>query len=144
MPYTYEYPRPCVSVDCIIFKEDEVKQVLLIKRKNPPFEGKWALPGGFLDMHETLEEAALRELKEETGVTGVTLTQLHSFSRVDRDPRARVITVAFYGFLKESSMPVKGRDDAIEAKWFDIGHLPPLAFDHDEMIEMALERTGAS
>ncbi|MCD4695754.1 MAG: NUDIX hydrolase [Bacteroidales bacterium] len=152
MSYTYEYPRPMVTVDAVVFrqsKESELDfkssadcklEVLLIRRKNYPFEGMWALPGGFVDMNETLEKAAVRELKEETGLSGVELTQLFAFSTVNRDPRGRNIGIAFYGFTSQNNSKVKGGDDASEAQWFPVKKIPRLAFDHDEMIEMAYER----
>lgn len=141
MSYTYEYPRPCVSVDCIIFrKADEDTEVLLIKRLNPPYQNKWALPGGFIDMDETLEESARRELREETGLTGIDLRQLYAFGDPGRDPRARVVTVTYYGFTTKENSDAKGADDAKEAAWFKVDSLPELAFDHDQMIAMALER----
>lgn len=141
MSYTYEYPRPCVSVDCIIFrKADDRVKVLLIKRLNPPYQDMWALPGGFIDMDETLSESAARELKEETGLEGIELTQLYAFGDPGRDPRARVITVTFFGFAGGDISKVKAADDAKEACWFNVDELPELAFDHDKMIGMALNR----
>ena len=142
MPYTYDYPRPCVTVDCIIFRGNGPPEVLLVRRKNPPFQGKWAFPGGFVDMDETLEESAHRELKEETGLGGLTLHQLHAFSDPDRDPRGRVITVAFYGIAGKDHGGVKGSDDAEEANWFRLDDIPPLAFDHEVILRKALEETG--
>jgi 8-oxo-dGTP diphosphatase len=136
MTYSYEYPRPAVTADIVIIKTvGNQNLVLLIERKFPPFEGMWALPGGFLNMDETLEEAALRELKEETGITGVELQQLHTFSKVNRDPRHRTITTVFIGIANENSI-AKAGDDAAKAKWFNLNELPPLAFDHAEVIEM--------
>lgn len=115
-------------------------EVLLIRRKNPPFEGKWAFPGGFVDMDETLEESALRELREETGLQNIDLRQLEAFSDPDRDPRARVITVAFYGFSESDMDKVTGGDDADRAEWFRIDDIPPLAFDHALILEKALQK----
>ena len=141
MPYTYEYPRPCVTVDCVIFRDSGLKkQVLLIRRKNDPFKDRWAFPGGFVDMDETLEHAAARELEEETGLTGIHLQQLHAFSAIHRDPRARTIGIAFFGFLQDESIKAAGGDDAAEAAWFDLDKIPPLAFDHDDILQKALER----
>ena len=139
MSYTYEYPRPAVTTDAIVFlgNKDEL-QVLLIKRKNSPFREMWALPGGFLDMDETLEICARRELEEETGLSGIKLKQLHAFSTIDRDPRGRTIGVAFWGFTTKENSKVKGGDDATEARWFPIKKLPALAFDHSEILEMAI------
>ena len=139
--YTYKYPRPAVTADCVVIGHaaDNSRHVLLIRRGNEPYKGCWALPGGFMDMEETLEQCALRELKEETGLTPTgDITELKSFSTVDRDPRGRTITVAFL-----TEMPLteaKGGDDAAEARWFPLDKLPPLAFDHDEIIKEALAR----
>jgi 8-oxo-dGTP diphosphatase len=137
MTYTYNYPRPAVTADvCILRKIKGRHFVLLIERKHPPFEGLWALPGGFLEMDETLEEAALRELQEETGITGVELTQFHTFSKVDRDPRHRTITTVFIGYTDKNTAEPEAGDDAAKVQWFDINHLPALAFDHQEVMEM--------
>jgi len=136
MKHCYHYPRPAVTADIIILKKSNDQQfVLLIERKHPPFEGMWALPGGFLEMDETLENTALRELQEETGITGVELKQFHTFSKVNRDPRHRTITTVFIGFTNDNISPVAG-DDAAKAQWFSIDKLPPLAFDHAEVMEM--------
>ncbi len=140
MPYTYEYPRPCVTVDCVIFRDAaEGKQILLIRRKFDPYKDRWAFPGGFVDMDETLEKAAARELKEETGLEGISLKQLHAFSSIHRDPRARTIGIAFYGILENSEMKAMGGDDAAEAAWFKLDQIPQLAFDHSEILKKALE-----
>lgn len=142
MTYTYNYPRPAVTADIIILKKSNDQQfVLLIERKHPPFEGMWALPGGFLEMDETLETAALRELQEETGITGVELKQFHTFSKVDRDPRHRTITTVFIGFTENNISPVAG-DDAANVQWFPMDKLPPLAFDHGEVMEMVTIKPG--
>lgn len=136
MKYTYNYPRPAVTADIIIFKKSNDQQfVLLIERKHPPFEGMWALPGGFLEMDETLEAAALRELREETGITGVELKQFHTFSKVDRDPRHRTITTVFIGFT-DDKISIEAGDDAAKAQWFSMDKLPPLAFDHEDVMKM--------
>lgn len=136
MKHCYDYPRPAVTTDIIILKGNNVQQyVLLIERKHPPFEGMWALPGGFLEMDETLETTALRELQEETGITGVALKQFHTFSKVDRDPRHRTITTVFIGFTDDTVSPVAS-DDAANVQWFPMDKLPPLAFDHSEVMEM--------
>jgi 8-oxo-dGTP diphosphatase len=141
MVYSYDYPRPCVSVDSVVFKRSAGKtEVLLIKRGNPPYQGMWAFPGGFLEMDETLEDCAHRELFEETGLKGIKLSQLYAFGDVHRDPRCRLITVAYYGFVDEVSKEIKGGDDALEARWFDLDQLPRLAFDHDKILEKALEK----
>lgn len=141
MVYTYDYPRPCVSVDSVVFRcLKEKTEVLLIKRGNPPYQGMWAFPGGFLEMEETLEDCAHRELFEETGLKDIELTQLFAFGDVHRDPRCRLITVAYFGFVNDISAAVKGGDDALEARWFDLDHLPALAFDHDKILSKALEK----
>lgn len=112
--------------------------MLLIKRKFPPFTGMWAFPGGFLEPNESLEEAAVRELFEETGVADVDIEQLHTFSEPERDPRMRVIAVTYYALVSIESIHLRPRDDAAEAHWFSTAHLPQLAFDHDKMLEHAL------
>ena len=137
MKYTYDYPRPAVTADIIILKTISNQQfVLLIKRKHPPFEGMWALPGGFLDMDETLEAAALRELQEETGITGIELKQFYTFSKVDRDPRHRTITTVFIGYTDKNTVEPEAGDDAAKVQWFSTDELPPMAFDHEEVMEM--------
>jgi 8-oxo-dGTP diphosphatase len=130
--FTYQYPRPAVTVDAILFSARN--SVLLIERGSEPFKGKWALPGGFIDMDETLEAACRRELEEETGLRVGVLKQFKAYDAVDRDPRGRTISVIFYAFLKEESIPSAG-DDAQNAKWFLISKLPDLAFDHQQIIE---------
>lgn len=139
MKYCYEYPRPCVTVDIVVFKKtDAGLMVLLILRKNPPFQGEWALPGGFVDMDEMTHEAAVRELKEETGLGNIPIAQFHAFDAIDRDPRARTIAIAYLGFATDDHEEVSGQDDALEAGWFHIENLPKLAFDHKKIIEKAL------
>ena len=142
MPYTYKYPHPAVTTDCIVFGFDGTGlNILLIKRGIEPYKDCWAFPGGFLNMDETAEEGALRELHEETGIEEIYVEQLQAFTKVDRDPRERVITIAFTAFVRQEDYGyVKGGDDAKEAKWFSINELPPLAFDHDEILKIALER----
>ncbi len=140
MSYCYDYPRPAVTADIIILKKiDDQQFVLLIERKNAPFEGMWALPGGFLEMDETLEEAALRELQEETGITGIGLKQFHTFSTVNRDPRHRTITTVFIGYTENKTTTPMAGDDAAKAEWFALDKLPPLAFDHAMVMEMLKE-----
>ena len=140
MSFTYQYARPALAVDCVVFGLDEDLQVLLIQRDIPPFQGRWALPGGFVRMDETLDEAARRELQEETGLTRVYLEQLYTFSGIDRDPRERVVSVAYYALVKLSDHRVKAATDAREAAWFSVVDLPGLAFDHDEVLQTALGR----
>ena len=136
MSYTYKYPRPAVTVDMAVFRETgNTTELLLIQRKHDPYAGRWALPGGFVDMDETVEEAAARELYEETNLKDIPLEQFHVFSKVDRDPRGRTISVIFTGILK-GEQEVRAKDDAQEARWFPLDKLPPLAFDHDEIVEM--------
>ncbi len=139
--YVYQWPRPMVTVDMVVFAVAAGgSKVLLIERRDGPYRGKWALPGGFLEMDEELQTAAGRELAEETGLGEVRLQQLHTFGAVGRDPRGRVITVVYWGIVEAGKMEVTAGDDAAQAKWFDIDELPQLAFDHDEVIKMALEK----
>lgn len=141
MPYTYKYPRPSVTVDCIIFyKGGEGTKVLLINRGEEPFKGKWAFPGGFLEMNEEIIDAAKRELKEETGLEIETLEQLHTFGTIGRDPRGRTVSIIHYGFTDGANLDVKGGDDASKAQWFSIDDIPDLAFDHNEIIKIALRK----
>ncbi len=145
MPYSYEYPRPALTVDCVIFGLDESTQlkILLIQRGHDPYKGSWALPGGFVDMNETLESAALRELYEETGVKDLFIEQLYTFGNPDRDPRGRVVSVAYYALVNLEDHPVVARSDAEGVAWFPINQLPRLAFDHWEIFTVALNRLRA-
>jgi 8-oxo-dGTP diphosphatase len=140
--YIYEWPRPMVTVDAVIFKRSQGNTaLLLIKRKNDPYRGKWAFPGGFIEMDEELEDAAARELTEETGLKNVHLEQMHTFGKVGRDPRGRQITIAFLGFTNEKNELIKAGDDAEQAEWFDIENLPKdMAFDHEEVAKFAIGR----
>ncbi len=141
MPFTYEYARPSLTVDCVIFGLDEENlKVLLIERDLEPFKGKWALPGGFVRLDETLDEAARRELREETGVENVFLEQLYTFGELHRDPRERVVTVAYYALINLSDYQIKASTDARNAAWFALSDLPKLAFDHDKIYDTALNR----
>lgn len=139
LKYKYKYPHPAVAADCAIFGFDGRKvQILLIKRGNYPYEGFWAVPGGFVNMDETTESAAIRELKEETGVTVDNVELYGVFSKPDRDPRERVITIGYFTVIHKTD--VEGADDAAKADWFDIDNLPRLAFDHDEGVRLAVDR----
>ena len=133
--YQYEYPRPAVSVDIVVCRAiDGVEHLLLIQRKQDPFRGAWALPGGFLDLDETLEQAAARELKEETGLDAIRVTQIGTFSTVDRDPRDRVITTAFAADVDHRQQPVAA-DDAEDYRWVKLDEVQELAFDHSIILE---------
>ncbi|MCB9080346.1 MAG: NUDIX hydrolase [Lewinellaceae bacterium] len=142
MPYTYEYPRPSVTVDCVIFglEESSELKVLLIQRRHEPFAEHWALPGGFVNLEEDLEAAALRELEEETNMRDVFIEQLFTFGEPGRDPRGRVISVAYYALVNLAEHPVKAASDARNVRWFSVQDLPQLAFDHDTILETALTR----
>lgn len=134
--YTYKYPRPALTTDALILKKNTA-EILLIQRGIDPYKGKWALPGGFVEMDELLEDACKRELMEETGLELAKLEQFKVFDKVDRDPRGRTISVVFYGFV-EKDAKVKGGDDAVEAAWFKLDDLPELAFDHADVIHQFL------
>lgn len=137
--FCYRYPHPAVTADCIIFGTDgDTVRILLIRRGAEPFKGKWAFPGGFMKIDETAEECAIRELEEETGLKEAEIEQLHTFTAVDRDPRERVVTVAYMAIVDLAE--VKGGDDAAEARWFLLNEIPELAFDHREILEMALAK----
>ena len=137
--YCYDYPRPSVTVDLVLISESAPdKKILLIKRKQEPFKGLWALPGGFVDENEDLQDAALRELKEETGIENVTLTQFAAFGKPGRDPRGHTVSIGFKALLPSIINAVAG-DDAASAKWFSVKKLPELAFDHGGIIGRALE-----
>lgn len=139
--YCYKYPRPAVTTDCVVFGFDgSGLNVLLIERGREPFKGQWAFPGGFLEMNETAEEGAARELHEETGVKDIFMEQLQVFSAVNRDPRERVVTIAFYALVRQHDYRVAGGDDAAKAKWFPLSDIPPLAFDHQRILMVAEQR----
>jgi 8-oxo-dGTP diphosphatase len=141
MPHTYQYPRAALTVDCVVFGFDESElKVLLIQRALDPFKGKWALPGGFVHVDETLDDAARRELAEETGLENVFLEQLYTFGTVKRDPRERVVSVAHFALVKLSDYKAKAATDAAKAEWFPISELPKLAFDHADILVAALAR----
>jgi 8-oxo-dGTP diphosphatase len=141
MAATYEYPRPALAVDAVVFGLDDGDlKVLLIRRDLEPFQGKWALPGGFVRVEESLEEAVRRELLEETSISRVFLEQLYTFGTVDRDPRERVVTVAYYALVNLSDHHLKAATDARDAAWFAVSEARGLAFDHDRILATALER----
>ena len=142
--YKYEYPHPAVTTDIVIFTmRDERLQLLLIKRREAPYRGKWALPGGFLQIKETIDECAVRELEEETGVSNVYLEQLYTFGEVKRDPRERVISVAYFALIPSNKLDIRPSSDADAVGWFGMNELPKLAFDHNEIVEKAYERLTA-
>ena len=136
-----DYEKPSVTVDIIVFtiKDNDLK-VLLVKRGIEPFKDKWAIPGGFIKLNENIEDAAKRELEEETGVKGVYLEQLYTFGDVNRDPRGRVITVSYFALINSEKLSLKAATDTSDAKWFSILDLPPLAFDHNKILEYAIQR----
>lgn len=136
MAYTYKYPRPAVTADCVVITKESEPKVLLIQRGADPFKGTWAFPGGFINMDETTEQCAIRELEEETGLKVATVHQIGAYSKVDRDPRGRTITVAYLAII-DTPQDVIGKDDAAKAEWFTITDLPTLAFDHEEIIKDA-------
>lgn len=139
--YTYKYPHPAVTTDCIVFGFDGTKlNLLLINRGIEPYKGSWALPGGFMKIDETAEQGALRELQEETGVKDIYIEQMQTFTAVDRDPRERVMTIAFMAFVRQEKYEVIAGDDAAKAQWFPVNSLPQLAFDHNEIITLALDK----
>ena len=148
MEYTYKYPRPAVTADCVVMTRKRLRvgddksgiavpQVLLIERGADPYKGCWAFPGGFMNMDETTEECAIRELEEETGMKVKDLQQIGAYSKVDRDPRGRTITVAYLAVI-DAPIAVTGQDDAAKAQWWPIDALPPLAFDHEEIMRDAI------
>ncbi|MES9968735.1 MAG: NUDIX domain-containing protein [Candidatus Thiodiazotropha sp.] len=145
MPQTrqhcYTYPHPAVTTDVVLFTiRQETLSVLLIQRGNPPYQGMWALPGGFLDINEDIEACAKRELYEETGIEGVYLEQLYTFGDPQRDPRERVISVTYFALSQSDSLSPKAASDAALAAWFSVNELPELAFDHAEIIQLARTR----
>lgn len=138
MSYTYDYPRPAVTADVLLISSTNPQKLLLIQRGRDPYKGKWALPGGFVEMNEDLEISAMRELEEETGIKGIALRQFRTYGAVNRDPRHRTITVVFIGRVPHV-VDCEGRDDAADAKWFELDNLPELAFDHQEIIKDAIK-----
>jgi 8-oxo-dGTP diphosphatase len=141
MTYTYEDPRAALAVDCAVFGLDESDlKVLLIQRRLTPFQHAWALPGGFVHLDETIDAAAARELREEAGVEDLYLEQLYTFGALDRDPRERVVTVAYYALAKLSDHRIRAATDALGVGWFSLDDLPKLAFDHDDIVARAHDR----
>ncbi|MBR3078564.1 MAG: NUDIX hydrolase [Prevotella sp.] len=138
MTYTYKYPRPAVTADCIVITREAEPKVLLIQRGNMPFKGSWAFPGGFMNMDETTEQCAVRELEEETGLRLSKILQIGAYSKVDRDPRGRTITIAYLAIV-DTAVAVTGQDDAAKAEWFPITDLPHLAFDHYDILKDAIK-----
>lgn len=143
MAYSYEFERPGLTVDCVIFGldlDEESLQVMLVERDLAPFEGRWAIPGGFVRRGEALAEAAARELREETGIAEVFLEQLYTFGAPGRDPRGWVVSVAYYALVSPDNHAVRAATDAREARWYPVEKTPPLAFDHGEILKVALAR----
>ena len=141
MEYSYKYPRPAVTADCVVITKEAEPKVLLIQRGADPYKGCWAFPGGFMNMDETTEQCAIRELEEETGLKVSTVRQIGAYSKVDRDPRGRTITVAYLAIIDKPAQ-VTGQDDATKAEWFPLSALPELAFDHADIMADAINFTG--
>ena len=137
MAYTYKYPRPAVTADCIVITREAEPKVLLIQRGSEPFKGRWAFPGGFMNMDETTEQCAICELEEETGLHVNNVVQIGAYSKVDRDPRGRTVTIAYLAIL-DRPLAVIGQDDAAKAEWWPLSNLPELAFDHDKIMQDAI------
>ena len=138
MAYTYKYPRPAVTADCIVITGEAEPKVLLIQRGEQPFKGGWAFPGGFMNMDETTEQCAIRELEEETGLKVSKVNQIGAYSKVERDPRGRTVTVAYLAIV-DAPIAVNGQDDASKAQWFPLSALPELAFDHADIMQDAIK-----
>ena len=137
MSYTYKYPRPAVTADCVVITKEAEPRVLLIQRSGEPFKGCWAFPGGFMNMDETTEQCAIRELEEETRLQVSNVILIGAYSKVDRDPRGRTISVAYLAIV-DSPLEVTGQDDAAKAEWWPLSALPQLAFDHEEIMRDAI------
>src|ERR1700690_319004 len=138
MTYTYKYERPNLAVDCVVFGLDEEDlKIILIERNGEPYRGKWALPGGFVRIDESLDDSAKRELYEETGIQDVFLEQLYTFGEIDRDPRERVVTVAYYALVNLSDHKIQATTDSRDAAWFSVDDIPQLPFDHNRIVEVA-------
>ena len=136
--YTYKYPRPAVTADCVVITKEPEPRVLLIQRGNEPFKGQWAFPGGFMNMDETAEQCAVRELFEETALNAKDIIQIGAYSKIDRDPRGRTVSVAFLTII-DTAAAVEGQADAAKAQWFPLNALPDLAFDHNDIITDAIK-----
>jgi 8-oxo-dGTP diphosphatase len=142
--YCYPYPHPAVTTDVVLFTlRDAALCVLLIERLLDPFRGMWALPGGFLEIGEDLENCAMRELQEETGIEGIYLEQLYTFGAPERDPRERIISVTYFALTRSDALQPKAASDANRVAWFPINDLPQLAFDHAAIIQLARQRLVA-
>ena len=136
--YTYEYPRPMVTVDMVVLrKQNDNKEILLIERGKDPYKSYWALPGGFIEMEESIEASAYRELQEETSITEIKLKALKTYGDPGRDPRGRTVSIVFGGILTSGQHAIAG-DDAAKAEWFPINKLPELAFDHGLIVKESL------
>ncbi len=143
MSFTYEFERPGLTVDGVIFGldlDEEILKVVLVERDVEPFAGMWAIPGGFVRNGESLEQAALRELREETGIADVFLEQLYTFGKPHRDPRGWGVSVAYYALVAPDQHHLLATTDARRAEWFPVNKLPKLSFDHDEILRVALQR----
>jgi 8-oxo-dGTP diphosphatase len=138
--YTYPFPRPMVTADALVYTNESPRRVLLVQRKHAPWEGHWAMPGGFCEIDETLEQAVERELEEETGITGLKFEQFKTVSTVDRDPRGRVITTVFLAEANPATMNPKASDDAAAVQWWPMDNLPAMAADHGQIIYLAREQ----
>ncbi len=146
MSFTYKHPHPAVTADCIVLSpraDGKGLRTLLVRRKNEPFKGHWAIPGGFMNIDEDAAAAARRELREETGLQVLQIMQLGAYTAVARDPRERVISIAYIAYVEQPA-PVSGGDDAAQAQWFNVDELPDLAFDHNRMMADALELVGSA
>jgi len=142
--HCYQYPHPAVTTDVAVFTiRDQQLTLLLVQRAGEPYQGMWALPGGFLDIDEDLEACAKRELEEETGISGVYLEQLYTFGMPNRDPRERIISVTYYALVPSDRLQLKAASDAADAQWFTLDQMPPLAFDHQQIIALAQSRLAA-
>ena len=142
--HCYQYPHPAVTTDVAVFTiRDQQLKLLLVQRAREPYRDMWALPGGFLDIDEDLDACAKRELEEETGISGVYLEQLYTFGVPSRDPRERVISVTYYALVPSDRLQLKAASDAADAQWFALDQMPPLAFDHQQIITLAHSRLAA-